>query len=569
MYRRTQNETFLGYKIVDLPNTHSQDLWVPLEDWEMAMMRALQNGYEKGQPAVEEHDEEQEDEGEPKDTDQVPGAAGEKEGDETEAQDDTVKPESAAGEEEDDEVKAQDDTDKPPSTNEGGWSRFIGLRQAVSHPLNLEKFLREKNREKDIRLATERLKEEAESIQNDADESNAHTEQMAQDKVGRERFSVGAHQIETLYKDWIGGAEEMAKLRTLAANEHEVRGVTCGFCKKKKPPVDPTRGANVRVNFDSVASTANEQQCKHIFCETCLIVGVSKGSRSVKIEFTCPVPGCSATLGVGESLITPACIKESLKNAKELKPFKEPGRDSIGTQWSGDRDGCTSFFLATCGREDIDYGPVKMPWGSKVKATMEVILTWVKEAPDDKIIVFVEFTRTAKALGCILEKMGIGFLYYNRMASSSQKDKALHEFRENPRQKILMASMKCGGQALDLPVANRVIIVDLWYNKTTEEQAFKRVHRLGQKKETHLVRILARGSIDERLYMLQNAKQAIVNRAMQDDGHLIEFSDGQSLRWLFSGENEEGMRQGLEAEVRRKKDKMKAKTKAKTKKKKA
>lgn len=121
--------------------------------------------------------------------------------------------------------------------------------------------------------------------------------------------------------------------------------------------------------------------------------------------------------------------------------------------------------------------------------------------------------------------------------------------------------MRCGGQALDLPIANRVIIVDLWYNKTVEQQAFKRVHRIGQKKETHLVRILARGSIDERLYMLQNAKEAIVNRALQDDGHLITFSEGQSLRWLFSGQGEEGVKQGLDAEARAKKDKAKKKKK--------
>lgn len=103
----------------------------------------------------------------------------------------------------------------------------------------------------------------------------------------------------------------------------------------------------------------------------------------MKTELTCPVKGCSATLAVGEDVTTPKCIKTALSY---IKDFKEPGRDSIGTHWPGDADGDTSFFLATCGREDIHFGPVKMPWGSKLKATMEVILTWQKEAPEDKII---------------------------------------------------------------------------------------------------------------------------------------------------------------------------------------
>ncbi|RSM12871.1 hypothetical protein CEP52_002159 [Fusarium oligoseptatum] len=526
MYRRKQEEAFLGRRIVNLPDSHAQDLWVPLDDYEMAMMRLVcshrvrgttlinpkeqwtiatkkEEKDKKGQRAAEKNNEEQEDESEPEDTEKAHGTT---------------------NEEEEDEDKAQDDTGKPKSVTAIRWKRFMRLRQAVSHPLNLEKFLRESNREEEIQMATERLQEEAEAIQKDADKAEAHAEQLAQDKAGREKFSVGAHQMETLYKDWFGGPEEMAKLRTLAANENEAREVTCSLCNRATPPVKPTRGAN----------------CEHIFCGKCIVVRVSKASGPVKYEFDCPVPECPAKLAVGEDLKTPACIRAEVDFAKELKVFKEPGKDSIGTKWSGDRDGCTSFFLATSGRDDIDYGPVKMPLGSKVKATMEVILTWVKEAPEDKMIVFVEFTRTAKAIG----------------------KKALREFRENPEQKIFLASMKCGGQALDLPVANRVIIVDLWFNKTVEQQAFKRVHRIGQKKETHLVRILARGSIDERLYILQKAKEVIVNRALQDDGHLIAFSEGQSLRWLFSDESEEGVVQGLDAEVRGKKDKTKLKKEA-------
>jgi hypothetical protein len=108
--------------------------------------------------------------------------------------------------------------------------------------------------------------------------------------------------------------------------------------------------------------------------------------RLVKVEFICPVPGCSAKLAVGGDVTTPECIKTAMNSAKESKDFQEPGRDSIGTNWTGDAEGYNSFFLATCGREDIHFGPVKMPWGSKVKATVEVILTWLKEAPEDKMI---------------------------------------------------------------------------------------------------------------------------------------------------------------------------------------
>ncbi|KAL6362317.1 hypothetical protein LRP88_03595 [Fusarium phalaenopsidis] len=509
MYRRKQDETFVGRKIVDLPNDHGQDLWIPVEDWEMAMIRAVDNRYKSDKPAEEQNGQGQDDEAGPEDVDQASGPAEEAENDATD---------NDAAEE--DAAKPQDDDEDDKSPFAMRRTRLTRVRQAVSHPLNLEKFLREKYSEGDIDKATEKLKKEVEKIQNDTDEANTHAEQLAQDKAVRDKFSVGAHQIETLYKDLLGGAKDMAKLRALAANEH---------------------------------------QCEHIFCERCLTVKVCKGAQTVKTELTCPVKGCLATLAVGEDVTTPECIKTALSY---IKDFKEPGRDSIGTHWPGDVDGDTSFFLATCGREDIHFGPVKMPWGSKLRATMEVILTWQKEAPEDKIIVFAEFTRTSKALGCILEKIGIDFLYFNGTVTTKRKDMALREFCGKPERKILLASMKCGGQALDLPVANRVIIVDMWYNKTQEQQAFKRVHRIGQKKETHLVRILARGSIDERLYMLQNAKQTIVNRALQDDGYAPKFSNHQELQWLFSDKNKEDLMKDMATKVRGKKGKGKATEKA-------
>jgi superfamily II DNA/RNA helicase len=136
-----------------------------------------------------------------------------------------------------------------------------------------------------------------------------------------------------------------------------------------------------------------------------------------------------------------------------LKDYKEPGQDTIGTRWAGGPKKQTSFFHATCGRNDMDFSPGKMPLGAKVKAAASVILSWQKEAPEDKIIskwpvasldsltsclVFVEFTRTAKALGCVIQTLGINFVYYNQMANPKQKDMALQMFKNSPKCKILV-----------------------------------------------------------------------------------------------------------------------------------
>jgi SNF2 family DNA or RNA helicase len=64
-----------------------------------------------------------------------------------------------------------------------------------------------------------------------------------------------------------------------------------------------------------------------------------------------------------------------------------------------------------------------------------------------------------------------------------------------------------------------VIIIDPWWNKTAEQQAFGRVVRIGQEKVTHLVNIKTKEPIDYRIYSLQEKKAKDVDRTLQDDGH--------------------------------------------------
>lgn len=74
--------------------------------------------------------------------------------------------------------------------------------------------------------------------------------------------------------------------------------------------------------------------------------------------------------------------------------------------------------------------------------------------------------------------------------------------------------------ALNLTCANRVILVDQWWNSAAERQAFGRVHRIGQKKPTYFVKILTKNTIDERLADMQAEKdKAIAATLREDEAH--------------------------------------------------
>jgi SNF2 family DNA or RNA helicase len=92
--------------------------------------------------------------------------------------------------------------------------------------------------------------------------------------------------------------------------------------------------------------------------------------------------------------------------------------------------------------------------------------------------------------------------------------------------------LRCCSEGLNITEANRVIIVDPWWNRTKEKQAYGRVKRIGQKKSTHCVRILSSG--DQEVVRLQARKSKEIDYAMGDDGHKVRHLKGRDLDDLFA-----------------------------------
>jgi SNF2 family DNA or RNA helicase len=77
---------------------------------------------------------------------------------------------------------------------------------------------------------------------------------------------------------------------------------------------------------------------------------------------------------------------------------------------------------------------------------------------------------------------------------------------------------KTGAVGLNLTMASKVIMVDPWWNSASEQQAFCRVFRIGQKEETYMSRMCVRGTVDERLIEMQDRKKEEIDEVMEDKG---------------------------------------------------
>ena len=101
--------------------------------------------------------------------------------------------------------------------------------------------------------------------------------------------------------------------------------------------------------------------------------------------------------------------------------------------------------------------------------------------------------------------------------SLTARERALSEFEEKPDVTVILMSLKAAGLGVNLTCANHVILSDVWWNPTVEEQAIDRAHRIGQMREVKVVRFTVRGTVEDRILALQDRKRAMVAAAFGED----------------------------------------------------
>ena len=98
--------------------------------------------------------------------------------------------------------------------------------------------------------------------------------------------------------------------------------------------------------------------------------------------------------------------------------------------------------------------------------------------------------------------------------SRARREAVLRRFRRERRCSVFLMSLKAGGLGLNLTEASAVVLVDPWWNPAVEEQAVNRVHRLGQRRDVEVVRLVVRDSVERGILALQDKKRALADAAV-------------------------------------------------------
>merc|ERR1711900_156147 len=164
--------------------------------------------------------------------------------------------------------------------------------------------------------------------------------------------------------------------------------------------------------------------------------------------------------------------------------------------------------------------------------------TILSENPDEKVVIFSQWTEILDLLGQGCQARGINPLRLDGSTSRKQRDRRLLDFREDKNQRVFLASLGSSGEGLNLESGSHVILVDPWWNPSIEKQAVARLHRIGQKRKVTIYRLLASGSIEERLLRIQAFKNRMVSTILERgrrEDPVQEYSQDEILYLLGVG----------------------------------
>jgi SNF2 family DNA or RNA helicase len=154
---------------------------------------------------------------------------------------------------------------------------------------------------------------------------------------------------------------------------------------------------------------------------------------------------------------------------------------------------------------------------AKYEMMLELLQTLIESG--HKTVIFSQYTKMLQIMREDFVQKGIRFSYLD--GSSKNRLEIVKDFNENPNLSVFLVSLKAGGIGLNLTGADTVIHYDLWWNPAVENQATDRVHRMGQKQNTSVYKLVTLGTIEEKIVEMQKRKRGIVKKVVSSDEEVM------------------------------------------------
>ena len=153
-------------------------------------------------------------------------------------------------------------------------------------------------------------------------------------------------------------------------------------------------------------------------------------------------------------------------------------------------------------------------------------------AEGHKALVFSQFTSLLSIVKSSLDAEGIVYEYLD--GQTEDRKTPVERFQSDPKVPVFLISLKAGGTGLNLTAADYVFILDPWWNPAVEAQAIGRAHRMGQANKVFAYRMVARGTVEEKILELQKKKKDLAESIISEDKDFMKKLSREDLEKLLA-----------------------------------
>jgi len=276
-------------------------------------------------------------------------------------------------------------------------------------------------------------------------------------------------------------------------------------------PVIPTRSAGCSdvcgiCQDDVLPSVRVTSLCKHTFHRDCMVEYLETAPQLPEGGIGCPV--CFVAVSV------------DLRPEAEGFDAPEPVKDMV----------------KPVGRNNIlqKVNLEQFASSTKVERLVELLQRIRTETPEAKSIIFSQYANMLHIVDWRLKRAGIKTVMLMGSLPISMRQAMLRAFREDDSVKVILISLKAGGEGLNLQVATNVFMLDPWWNPAVEMQAIQRAHRIGQTKAVTAYRFVTKDTIEERMMQLQEKKMLVFEGTVDGSASSMAKLTEEDLKFLFT-----------------------------------
>jgi SNF2 family DNA or RNA helicase len=167
-------------------------------------------------------------------------------------------------------------------------------------------------------------------------------------------------------------------------------------------------------------------------------------------------------------------------------------------------------------------------------AKLQAFLELLEESVDanHRMLVFSTFVSALTIIRKALEARGIPYCYLD--GSTNDRQGVCDQFNSTPSIPVMLMSLKAGGTGLNLTGADTVVHYDPWWNPAAEAQATDRAHRIGQTKTVTSIKLIAAGTIEERVMDLQKSKSEMLRKLLSESDSVSSALSLDDIKALLS-----------------------------------